>query len=43
MLPHQAKVDLEAMAMMGKSAFPKALTLLDPHHQSVQYHLQDTR
>ena len=35
MQPLRAKVDLGAMAMKGYSAFPKALTLLEPHHQIV--------
>ena len=35
MLPLQARVDLGAMAMKGYSAFPKALALLEPHHQIV--------
>ena len=33
MLQLQARVDLGAMAMKGYSAFPKAPTLLEPHHQ----------
>ena len=32
-LPLRVRVDLEAMAMKGKSAFPKAPALLEPHHQ----------
>ena len=30
------------MAMKGYSAFSKALALLEPHHQIVKYHVQDT-
>ena len=37
-----ARVDLGVMAMKGYSAFPKALALLEPHHQIVYYHIQDT-
>ena len=43
MLPLQASVDLGAMAMKGYSAFPKAPALLEPHHQIVSCHIQDTR
>ena len=32
-LPLRARVDLGAMAMEGYFAFPKAPTLLEPHHQ----------
>ena len=35
MLPFQARVDLGAMAIKGYSTFPKALALLEPHHQIV--------
>ena len=35
MLPHQAKVDLGAIAMKADSAFPKAPALQEPHHQIV--------
>ena len=35
MLPLRARVDLGAMAMKGYSTFPKAPTLLEPHHQMV--------
>ena len=31
------------MAMKGYSAFPKAPALLEPHHQIVYCHIQDTR
>ena len=41
-LPLRARVDLGAMAMKGYSAFPKAPALLEPHHQIVQCHIQDT-
>ena len=43
MLPLQARVNQGAMAMTGYSAFPKAPTLLEPHHQIVSCHNQDTR
>ena len=43
MLPLHARVDLGAMAMKGYSAFPKAPALLEPHHQIVSCHIQDTR
>ena len=39
----RARVDLGAMAMKRSSAFPKALASLEPHHQIVQCHIQDTR
>ena len=42
MLPLRARVDLETMVIMGYSAFPKAPVLLEPHHQIVQCHIQDT-
>ena len=41
-LPLWARVDPEAMAMKGYSAFPKAPALLEPHHQIVQCHISDT-
>ena len=31
------------MAMKGCSTFPKAPALLQPHHQIIEYHIQDTR
>ena len=34
-LPCRARVDLGTMAIEGYSAFPKALALLEPHHQIV--------
>ena len=37
-----ARVELGAMAMKGYSAFPKAPALLEPHHQIVLCHIQDT-
>ena len=43
MLPLLARLDLGAMAMKGYSAFPKAPALLEPHHQIVYCHIQDTR
>ena len=42
-LPLRARVDLGAMAMKGYSKFPKAPALLEPHHQIVLCHIQDTR
>ena len=42
MLQFQARVDQGAMAMKGFSAFPKAPALLEPHHQIVYCHIQDT-
>ena len=42
-LPRRARVDLAAMAMKGCSIFPKAPALLEPHHQIVSCHIQDTR
>ena len=41
-LPFRAGVDLGAMAMKRYSAFPQALASLEPHHQIVQCHIQDT-
>ena len=41
--PLWAKVDLAVMAMKRYSAFPKAPLLLEPHHQIVWCHIQDTR
>ena len=35
MLPLQARMDQDVMAMKGYSAFPKAPALLKPHHQIV--------
>ena len=42
-LPLQARVDLGVIALKGYSAFPKAPVLLEPHHQIVYCHIQDTR
>ena len=42
MLPLQARVYLEVMTMKGYSTFSKAPTLLEPHHQIVKCHMQDT-
>ena len=42
MLPLRARVDLGAMAIKGYSTFPKAPALLEPHHQIVKCHNQDT-
>ncbi len=41
-LPFRARVDPGAMAMKGCSAFPKATASLEPHHQIIQCHIQDT-
>ena len=41
-LPFWARVDLREMAMKGYSAFPKAPASLEPHHQIVLCHIQDT-
>ena len=43
MLPCRDRVDLRAMAMKGYSVFPKAPASLEPHHQIVLCHIQDTR
>ena len=40
---YQARVDLGAMAMKGYSTFPKAPALLEPPHQTVYCHIQDSR
>ena len=37
------RVDLGVMTIKGYSAFPSAPKLLEPHHQIVLYHNQDTR
>ena len=39
-LPLRARVDLEAMAMKGYSAFPKAPALLEPYHQIIYCHIR---
>ena len=41
MLPLRACVDQEALKMKGYSAFPKALSLQEPHHQIVLCRIQD--
>ena len=41
-LPFRVRVNLETMAMKGYSTFPKALALLEPHHQIVKCHIQNT-
>ena len=41
-LPFRARMDLGAMAMKECSAFPKVSASLEPHHQIVQCHIQDT-
>ena len=41
-LPIRARVDLRVVAMKGYSAFPKAPVLMEPHHQIIQCHIQDT-
>ena len=43
MLPLQVKMDLGAMAKKRHSAFPKSPLLLEPHHQIVYCHIQNTR
>ena len=43
MLPLRARVNLGAMAIKGYSTFSKAPALLEPHHQIVLCHIQDTR
>ena len=42
MLPLRARVDQGAMAMKGYFAFPKALTLLEPHNQVAKCHIRGT-
>ena len=42
-LPLRDRVDLGAMAIKRCSAFPKVLTLLEPHHKIIQYYILDTR
>ena len=42
-LPLWVRVDLRVIAMKGYSAFPKAPALLEPLHQIVYCHIQDTR
>ena len=42
-LPLRVRVDLGEMAIKGYSAFSKAPALLEPHHQIVWCHNQDTR
>ena len=37
------KVELGVMTIKGYSEFPKAPVLLEPHHQFVKCHIQDTR
>ena len=41
--PLQTRVDLRAMAIKGYSTFPKAPALLEPRHQIVYFHIQETR
>ena len=41
-LPLQARVGVEAMAMKGLSALPKTTVLLESLHQTVHCHMQDT-
>ena len=41
-LPLQTRVDLGAMAMKGYPAFRKVSALLEPLHQIVLFHIQDT-
>ena len=37
MLPLRARVDLGVMALKGYTAFPKAVALLEPHYQIVEW------
>ena len=39
--PLRVRVDLGAIAMKGYSTFPKALALLESHHQIVSCHIRD--
>ena len=41
--PLRARLDLGVMAIKGYSAFPKVPALLEPQHQIVLCHIQDTR
>ena len=43
MLQFRARVDQGAVAMKGCSAFSKTPASLEPQHQIVQYHIQETR
>ena len=43
MPPLWSRVDLGAVVVKGHSAFPKAPALLEPYHQIVKCHIQDTR
>ena len=40
MLPLQATVDQGVIAVKEYSALPKAPALMEPHHQSVLYHIR---
>ena len=42
-LPFRSRVDAGAMVTKVCSAFPKAPASLEPHHQIVKCHIQDTR
>ena len=42
-LPLGVRVDLEAMAVKGYSAFPQAPEFLEPNHSNVFRHIQVTR
>ena len=42
-LPFRARVNLGALAMKRYSAFPKAPASLEPYHQIVLCHVQDSR
>ena len=42
-VPFQARMDLGTMAMKGCSAFSKAPSSLEPHHQIVLCHIHDIR
>ena len=43
MQPIRVRANLRAIAVNVYSTFPKAQALLEPHHQIVQCHIQDTR
>ena len=41
-LPLRARVDIETMTIKRYSVFPNAPALLEPHHQIISCHIQDT-
>ena len=41
--PIDSRVNVEVMAMQGYTTFLKSPALLEPHHQIVSCHKQDTR